>query len=79
MIPLINVCPRLHTLRLLVSFLFQSDSLGRFSLDVVKLRRNSVKVVEVVGFRGRELDSEFMDYVFEYFGGLETIIIDCSR
>ncbi|CAN0903035.1 Putative F-box protein At1g49610 [Linum grandiflorum] len=79
LIPLINVCPRLHTLQL---FLFSFDKAAgverKLSGDVVKVCRNSIKVVEVVGFRGCKMEYEFMEYVMEYFVGLERIVIDWS-
>ncbi|CAN0928308.1 F-box/LRR-repeat protein At2g42730, partial [Linum grandiflorum] len=57
----------------LVRFVFGGSS------TVTELHvRNCPSLVEVVRFRGRKLDSEFMDYVMEYFVGLETIIVDCS-
>ncbi|CAN0892169.1 Serine/threonine-protein kinase STY17, partial [Linum grandiflorum] len=77
LIPLINVCPRLHTLRLFFSIC--DDDIRSFpSVDVVKVHRDSIKVVEVVGFRGYDIEYEFMEYVIEYFVGLEKIVIDWS-
>ncbi|CAN0923920.1 F-box/FBD/LRR-repeat protein At5g53840 [Linum grandiflorum] len=78
LIPLINVCPRLHTLQL---FLLSFEKAGverKLSGDVVKVCRNSIKVVEVVGFRGCNMEYEFLEYVMEYFVGLERIVINWS-
>ncbi|CAN0892139.1 Putative F-box protein At3g58860 [Linum grandiflorum] len=60
LIPLINVCPRLHTLQLLFNTRY-TWARGRPSVDVVKVGRDSIKVVEVVGFRGYILEYEFME------------------
>ncbi|CAN0905252.1 hypothetical protein LINGRAHAP2_LOCUS23559 [Linum grandiflorum] len=79
LIPLINVCPRLHTLQLfLLSFDGEAGDERKLSGDVVKVCRNSIKVVEVVGFRGCNMEYEFMEYVMEYFIGLERIVINWS-
>ncbi|CAN0892201.1 Putative F-box protein At3g58860 [Linum grandiflorum] len=77
LIPLINVCPRLHTLQFFLGT-FQNEIRPRPSVDVVKVRRDSIKVVEVFGFRGYKIDCKFMEYVLEYFVGLERIVIDLS-
>ncbi|CAN0892195.1 F-box/LRR-repeat protein At3g03360 [Linum grandiflorum] len=77
LIPLINVCPRLHTLQLFL-YTVDSETTCRQRVDVVKVGRDSIKVVEVVGFPGYELDCEFLEYVMEYFVGLERIVIDLS-
>ncbi|CAN0892162.1 F-box/LRR-repeat protein At3g03360 [Linum grandiflorum] len=77
LVPLINACPRLHTLQLFFQT-FQTEVTSRRSVDVVKVGRNSIKVVEVVGFRGYAVEYEFMEYVMEYFVGLERIVIDWS-
>ncbi|CAN0892116.1 F-box/LRR-repeat protein At3g03360 [Linum grandiflorum] len=78
LIPLINVCPRLHTLRLF--FRTYDDDIRSFpSVDVVKVHRDSIKVLEVDGFCGYDVEYEFMEYVIEYFVGLEKIVIDWSK
>ncbi|CAN0928578.1 Protein TRACHEARY ELEMENT DIFFERENTIATION-RELATED 6 [Linum grandiflorum] len=77
LIPLINVCPRLHTLQLFLHT-HHYNIRDRPLLDVVKVRRDSIKVVEVVGFRGYIMEYEFLEYVMEYFVGLERIVIDWS-
>ncbi|CAI0625853.1 unnamed protein product [Linum tenue] len=46
--------------------------------DVVhtKMTRESIKVVEIVGFRGYEMDCQLVEYIMEYFVGLKRIVID---
>ncbi|CAN0892372.1 hypothetical protein LINGRAHAP2_LOCUS17498 [Linum grandiflorum] len=80
LIPLLKVCPRLHTLQLfLVQFqTADTELLLRRIVDVIKLRLDNVKVVEVVGFGGYKVEYEFLEYVMEYFVGLERIVIDLS-
>ncbi|CAN0892250.1 Aspartate--tRNA ligase 2, cytoplasmic [Linum grandiflorum] len=77
LISLVNVCPRLHTLQLFLHTSRISRRLRR-RVDVVKVRRDSIKVVEVAGFRGYVVEYEFVEYVMEYFVGLERIVIDWS-
>ncbi|CAN0892111.1 Putative F-box protein At3g58860 [Linum grandiflorum] len=74
LVPLINLCPRLHTLQLLL-YIHPYDIWGLPRVDVVKVSRDSIKVVEVVGFRGYVLEYKFMEYAMEYFVGLERIVI----
>ncbi|CAN1175883.1 Putative F-box/LRR-repeat protein At5g25860 [Linum perenne] len=80
LIPLINACPRLHTLQLNMYAFNDTGDLDpsrNAGLDhLVKLSRESIKVVEIVGFRGFVVDREFVEYVLEYFVGLERIVID---
>ncbi|CAN0892093.1 hypothetical protein LINGRAHAP2_LOCUS17350 [Linum grandiflorum] len=78
LIRLINVCPRLHTLRLFFHIEYEIGTRPDVDVDLVKERRDSIKVVEVVGFRGYDIDYEFMEYVIEYFVGLEKIVINWS-
>ncbi|CAN1175923.1 Putative F-box/LRR-repeat protein At5g25860, partial [Linum perenne] len=75
LIPLINQCPRLHTLQ--VNFLtLHEDAL---QADVYKSERGSIKSVEIVGFCGRFSEREFVKYVMQYFVGLERIKIVIDR
>ncbi|CAN0892369.1 hypothetical protein LINGRAHAP2_LOCUS17498 [Linum grandiflorum] len=55
-----------------------TELLLRRIVDVIKLRLDNVKVVEVVGFGGYKVEYEFLEYVMEYFVGLERIVIDLS-
>ncbi|CAI0625581.1 unnamed protein product [Linum tenue] len=76
LIPLVNACPRLHTLQV---FLHTSRCAFEFcDQDVVhtKMTRESIKVVEIVGFRGYEMDCQLVEYIMEYFVGLKRIVID---
>ncbi|CAN0892368.1 hypothetical protein LINGRAHAP2_LOCUS17498, partial [Linum grandiflorum] len=77
LIPLLKVCPRLHTLQLFFQTA-DTELLLRRIVDVIKLRLDNVKVVEVVGFGGYKVEYEFLEYVMEYFVGLERIVIDLS-
>ncbi|CAN1730941.1 hypothetical protein LINPERHAP1_LOCUS1092 [Linum perenne] len=81
LIPFINACPRLHTLQLQLrlSTMHCSGSsklVARLNADLVKLRRESIKVVEIVGFKGYLVDYKFVKYVLKYFVGLERIVLD---
>ncbi|CAN1176647.1 Putative F-box/LRR-repeat protein At5g38386 [Linum perenne] len=73
-ISLINQCPRLHTLQVF----FHSFDLNyrRPEIDMVKTTRESIKVVEIVGFSGYTREVNFVNYVMDYFVGLERIVID---
>ncbi|CAI0469532.1 unnamed protein product [Linum tenue] len=75
---LINACPRLHTLRVLVVTTMSQEKsrLLREPAVVNKVKRTSIKEVEIVGFNGFDLDCEFVEYAFEYFIGLERFAID---
>ncbi|CAN1181015.1 Putative F-box/LRR-repeat protein At5g02700 [Linum perenne] len=41
-----------------------------------KVCRDSIKVVEIINFNGYDVDYEFVEYVIEYFTGLERIVIE---
>ncbi|CAN1244181.1 hypothetical protein LINPERPRIM_LOCUS5974 [Linum perenne] len=43
---------------------------------VEKVCRESIKVVEIIDFNGYDLEYEFVEYVLEYFTGLERIVIE---
>ncbi|CAN1179903.1 Putative F-box protein At3g58860 [Linum perenne] len=81
LIPLINKCPRLHTLQ---AFFYNVDFADKVEWEMINGRdfpktvRESVKVVEISGFSGYEMEVEFVEYVMEYFVGLERIKIDRS-
>ncbi|CAN1233501.1 Putative F-box/LRR-repeat protein At3g28410 [Linum perenne] len=77
-ISLINQCPRLHTLQVFLSLQFHSFDLNyrRPEVDMVKTTRESIKVVEIVGFSGYAREVNFVNYVMDYFVGLERIVID---
>ncbi|CAN1327038.1 hypothetical protein LINPERPRIM_LOCUS34031 [Linum perenne] len=49
---------------------------AREEVDYSKIVRKSVKVVEISGFSGYELEVEFVEYVMKYFVCLERIKID---
>ncbi|CAN1174733.1 Putative F-box/LRR-repeat protein At3g42770 [Linum perenne] len=74
----VNASPRLHTLQL---FLHINDD-GSHQVDVPegivvdKKTRESIKVVEIFGFSGYDMECELIDYVMEYFVGLEKIVLD---
>ncbi|CAL1369791.1 unnamed protein product [Linum trigynum] len=42
---------------------------------VNRVSRQSIKVVEVIGFDGLPFDSEFLEYALDYFVGLERIVL----
>ncbi|CAI0552231.1 unnamed protein product [Linum tenue] len=73
MIPLIDACPRLQ--KLTVKLHTDTGNQCRRYRHVKKCRE-SIKVVEIVGFSGYHVDCEFVDYVLEHYVGLETIVID---
>ncbi|CAI0469442.1 unnamed protein product, partial [Linum tenue] len=74
----INACPRLHTLRVKVATtMSKGKSLRLWKAPVVnKVKRTSIKEVEIVGFNGFYLDCEFVEYAFEYFIGMEKLVLD---
>ncbi|CAN1327034.1 hypothetical protein LINPERPRIM_LOCUS34031 [Linum perenne] len=78
LIPLINQCPRLHTLQVFFYNYYAEEGLkfAREEVDYSKIVRKSVKVVEISGFSGYELEVEFVEYVMKYFVCLERIKID---
>ncbi|CAN1327037.1 Putative F-box protein At5g38390 [Linum perenne] len=82
LIPLINQCPRLHTLQVFFYNYYAEEGLkfAREEVDYSKIVRKSVKVVEISGFSGYELEVEFVEYVMKYFVCLERIKINrCSE
>ncbi|CAN1327039.1 hypothetical protein LINPERPRIM_LOCUS34031 [Linum perenne] len=76
LIPLINQCPRLHTLQFYNYYAEEGLKFAREEVDYSKIVRKSVKVVEISGFSGYELEVEFVEYVMKYFVCLERIKID---
>ncbi|CAN0890221.1 F-box/FBD/LRR-repeat protein At1g13570 [Linum grandiflorum] len=80
LVPLLNACPQLHRLRVELNVEYNPNGceyehrlLQPFGMGAVC--RESIKVVEIVDFNGYDLDREFVLYVFEYFTGLERIVI----
>ncbi|CAN1730568.1 Putative F-box/LRR-repeat protein At3g28410, partial [Linum perenne] len=45
-------------------------------LDMIKTKRESIKVVEFAGFIGYSSEVHFVKYAMDYFVGLERIVID---
>ncbi|CAN1181024.1 Putative F-box/FBD/LRR-repeat protein At5g56810 [Linum perenne] len=78
LVPLINACPRLHTLRVELTVEFDPDwsDCGGFTFEDDRVYRDSIKVVEIINFNGYDVDCEFVEYVMEYFTGLERIVIE---
>ncbi|CAN1181016.1 F-box/FBD/LRR-repeat protein At1g13570 [Linum perenne] len=79
LVPLINACPRLHTLRVELSVVYNPDASDDNDEEieaVEKVCRESIKVVEIIDFNGYDLEYEFVEYVLEYFTGLERIVIE---
>ncbi|CAL1363024.1 unnamed protein product [Linum trigynum] len=76
--PLINACPRLHTVQVFLHTHYSENPYngGPRDVGIVKRHRPSIKVVEIVGFSGFEMESDFVEYVMEYFVGLERLVID---
>ncbi|CAN1234798.1 Putative F-box/LRR-repeat protein At5g25860, partial [Linum perenne] len=79
LIPLINQCPRLHTLK--VDFLTPYERFNPVVANVDKRERENIKVVEITGFRGCFREREFVEYMIQYFIGLERIkiVIDWNQ
>ncbi|CAN1233503.1 Putative F-box/LRR-repeat protein At5g02700 [Linum perenne] len=69
---------QLRFLLLKISSWFHSFDLNyrRPEVDMVKTTRESIKVVEIVGFSGYAREVNFVNYVMDYFVGLERIVID---
>ncbi|CAI0395801.1 unnamed protein product [Linum tenue] len=78
---LIHACPRLQTLRVLTStYSAIKDSSARvLKPSVVRVGHESIKAVEIIGFKGYPVDCEFMEYVLECFVGMERIVVDRSN
>ncbi|CAL1368965.1 unnamed protein product [Linum trigynum] len=77
LIALINACPRLHTLRLSFKRFEQERIILHPNVD--RVSRESIRVVEISGFRGCWTDSHFVQYVLGYFVGLERIVVHCNN
>ncbi|CAI0395746.1 unnamed protein product [Linum tenue] len=78
LVTLINACPRLRTLRVLMMTYYCTDEWcgGMLKPRVDRVVRESIKTVEIIGFKGYPIDCEFMEYVLECFTGMERILVD---
>ncbi|CAN1181010.1 Putative F-box protein At3g58860 [Linum perenne] len=76
LISLINVCPHLRTIRVELSLNYDMhESRDQPPVAVDKMIQESVKVVEISGFRGFEMECEFVEYVLECMVHLEKIVV----
>ncbi|CAN0896525.1 Putative F-box/LRR-repeat protein At5g25860 [Linum grandiflorum] len=78
LVPLLNACPKLHTLRVELNVEYNPDGCDYEDRVIEPLGAvpcESIKVVEIFNYNGYDLDHEFVLYVFEYFTGLERIVI----
>ncbi|CAN1826632.1 F-box/FBD/LRR-repeat protein At1g13570 [Linum perenne] len=76
LISLINVCPHLRTIRVELSLNYDMhESRDQPPVAVDKMIQESVQVVEISGFRGFEMECEFVEYVLECMVHLEKIVV----
>ncbi|CAL1362962.1 unnamed protein product [Linum trigynum] len=75
LVPLINACPRLHTLQVFMHT-YNNEQRTTLPQTIVKMQRESIKVVEIIGFRGFSIECELVEYVMEYFVALERMVVD---